>query len=240
MWYCHNQLWIRSSKEGTEASRSRRFKNRQEWGKKCFEDLDQRRMGLPATRPWSTDFLLLEGSSREEIRKCLKNKSIPWQLRRRLLQVVTGTCPCGQQIQKYGYRRTTVCMLCQKAYEECGSSWKGELQKKTICHNQIVGCLLVHPRSRSPGHARTHIGDCSSDTNRHAAQAGRFGAQAGIARILLDGSATSDAAQPTKDSGPQVFGGPHQSAKLLATSFGGRHPFPGLPHILYGRPSSPA
>jgi hypothetical protein len=48
---------------------------------------------------------------------------------------------------------------------------------------------------------------------------------AAIARILLDGSATLDAAQLPKDSGPQSFGGPHQSAKLLATSFGGLHPF---------------
>jgi hypothetical protein len=66
---------MRSSKEGTEASRSGSFKNGQEWGKKCFEDLDQRRMGRPATRTWSTDFLLREGSSREEIGKWLKNKS---------------------------------------------------------------------------------------------------------------------------------------------------------------------
>jgi len=46
-------------------------------------DLDQRRMGRPATSTWSTDFRLREGSSREEIGKWLKNKSIPWQRRRR-------------------------------------------------------------------------------------------------------------------------------------------------------------
>jgi hypothetical protein len=44
---------------------------------------------------------------------------------------------------------------------------------------------MVHPRSRSPGHARTHIGACSSGTNRRAA----------LARLRLDGSSTSDAAQ---------------------------------------------
>jgi ribonuclease HI len=114
VWYCHNQRWMRSSKERTEASRSGRFKNGQEWGKKCFEDLDQRRMGRPATHTWSTDFLLREGSSREEIGKWLKNKSVPWPRRRRLLQVVTGIFPCGQQMQKYGYRKTAACMLCQK------------------------------------------------------------------------------------------------------------------------------
>ena len=93
VWYCHNQRWMRSSKEGTEASRSGSFKNGQEWGKKCFEDLDQRRMGRPATRTWSTDYLLREESSREERGKWLKNKSVAWRRRRRLRQVVIGTVP---------------------------------------------------------------------------------------------------------------------------------------------------
>jgi hypothetical protein len=91
VWYRHNQCWLQALKEGTEAAKSGSFKDEKEWGKKYFEDLDQRRMGRPATRTWSTDFLLREGSTREEIGKWLKNKSIPWQRRRRLLQVVTGT-----------------------------------------------------------------------------------------------------------------------------------------------------
>jgi hypothetical protein len=141
VWYRHNQSWLQSSREGTEASKSGSFKDEQEWGKKCFENLDQRRMGRPVTHTWSTDFLLREGSSLEEIGKWLKNKSIPWQRRRRLLQVVTGTFPCGQQMLKYGYKRTASCTLCQKAYEESGSSWNGELPKETIGHIQSVGCL---------------------------------------------------------------------------------------------------
>ena len=39
------------------------------------------------------------------------------------------------------YRRMAACMLCQKAHEECGSSWKGELPKETIGHIQSAGCL---------------------------------------------------------------------------------------------------
>ena len=106
-----------------------------------FEDLDQWRMGRLATRTWSTDFLLREGSSREEIGKWLKNKSIPWQRRRRLLQVVTGTFPCGQQMVKYGYKKTAECTLCKKAHEESGSSWNRGLPKETIGHIQSAGCL---------------------------------------------------------------------------------------------------
>jgi len=55
------------------------FKDEQGWGKKCFEDLDQRRMGRPLMRTWSTDFLLREGSNREGIGKWMTNKAIPWR-----------------------------------------------------------------------------------------------------------------------------------------------------------------
>jgi hypothetical protein len=44
-------------------------------------------------------------------------------------------------MQMYGYRKTATCMLCQKAHEECGSSWNGELPKETIGHIQSAGCL---------------------------------------------------------------------------------------------------
>ena len=162
VWYCRNQRWMHSSKEGTAATRSGSFKNGQEWGKKCFEDLDQLRRGRPATRTWSTDFLLREGSSREEIGKWLKNNSVPWRRRRRLLHVVTGTFPCGQhkQMKKYGHRTTAACMLCQKAREECGGSWNGELPKETIGFIQSVGCLgycdPIHTLSPTHIHPLTH------------------------------------------------------------------------------------
>ena len=44
--------------------------------------------------------------------------------------VVTGTFPCGQQLVKYGYKEKAECILCKKAYEENGVSWKGELPKE--------------------------------------------------------------------------------------------------------------
>jgi hypothetical protein len=54
---------------------------------------------------------------------------------------VTGTFPCGQQMLKYGYKRKAACTLCQKAHEESGSCWNGELPKETIGHIQSAGCL---------------------------------------------------------------------------------------------------
>ena len=58
-----------------------------------------------------------------------------------MFQVVTGTFPCRQQLVKYGYKEKAECMLCKKAHEESGSSWKGELPKETIGHIPSAGCL---------------------------------------------------------------------------------------------------
>ena len=54
---------------------------------------------------------------------------------------VTGTFPCGQQMVKYGYKKTAECTLCKKAHEESGSSWNRQLPKETIGHIQSAGCL---------------------------------------------------------------------------------------------------
>ena len=42
---------------------------------------------------------------------------------------------------KYGYKEKAECILCKKAHEENGGSWKGVLPKETIGHIQSVGCL---------------------------------------------------------------------------------------------------
>ena len=98
-------------------------------------------MGRPANAHGVRTFSSGKDRVGEEIGKWFKNKSILWRRRRRLLEVETGTFPCGQQMQKYGYRKTAACMLCQKAHEECGGSWNGELPKETIGHIQSAGCL---------------------------------------------------------------------------------------------------
>ncbi len=54
---------------------------------------------------------------------------------------MTGTFPCGQQMVKYGYKKTAERTLCKKAHEESGSSWNRELPKETFGHIQSAGCL---------------------------------------------------------------------------------------------------
>jgi len=54
---------------------------------------------------------------------------------------MNGTFCCGQQINAKVWVQKNGGVLFQKAHEECGSSWKGELSKETIGHIQSAGCL---------------------------------------------------------------------------------------------------
>ena len=94
--YPRDQRWMQATKAGRRAAKSGKFKDEQAWGKECFEDLERRDLGKPATTTWTTDFLVRGGESREELGKWLRNRAVPWKRRRRLIQVVTDTFPCGQ------------------------------------------------------------------------------------------------------------------------------------------------
>ena len=52
---------------GAAAAKEGNFKDEQTWGKQCFEDLEWRDLGEPATTTWSTDFLMRNDVSREEL-----------------------------------------------------------------------------------------------------------------------------------------------------------------------------
>ena len=49
-----------------------------------------------------------------------------------MLQVVTGTFPCGQQMVKYGYKKTAECTLCQKAHEEKEAAGTKSCQRRQL------------------------------------------------------------------------------------------------------------
>jgi hypothetical protein len=47
----------------------------------------------------------------------------------------------GTVINTHRYRKTAACMLCQKAHEECGSSWSGELPRRQSATFRARGVL---------------------------------------------------------------------------------------------------
>ena len=139
--YPRNQRWMQTTKAGRTAAKEGNFKDEQTWGKQCFEDLEWRDLGEPATTTWSTDFLMRNDVSREELGKWLRNRAIPWKRRRRLIQVVTDTFPCGQWLHKIGRKTTAGCELCQRFQEMTGEHGQGNTPAESIGHIQSAGCL---------------------------------------------------------------------------------------------------
>ena len=141
VWYPRDQRWMQATKEGRRAAKSGKFKDEQAWGKECFEDLERRDLGKPATTTWTTDFLVRGGESREELGKWLRNRAVPWKRRRRLIQVVTDTFPCGQWLHKIGRRSTAECELCRRIKEMTDGNTQGDVPVESIGHIQSAGCL---------------------------------------------------------------------------------------------------
>ena len=140
VWYPWNQRWMQPTRAGRAAAKNGKFKDEQTWGKECFEDLESRELGEPATTSWSTDFLVRVGESREELGKWLKNRAVPWKRRRRLIQVVTDTFPCGGWLHKIGRRATAECELCRRIKESSEGGVQGAVPTESIGHIQSAGC----------------------------------------------------------------------------------------------------
>jgi len=121
-----DQRWIPETKSGWRVVKSGKFKDDQAWGKECFEDLESRGLGKTDTTTWTTDFLV-RGESREELGKWLRNRAVPWKRRRRLIQVVTDTFPCGKWLDKIGRRSTAECEWCRWTKEMTDGSVQGDV-----------------------------------------------------------------------------------------------------------------
>ncbi len=55
----------------------------------------------PLTDTWTSDFLSREGEGREVVGKRLRDKTVPWQVQRRLMQAMTNSFPCGAHLPEW-------------------------------------------------------------------------------------------------------------------------------------------
>lgn len=128
------------TRQGREAAYSGEFKSATTWGKSCAASLEEEQQGRPATNTWSTDFLIRAGVSREEMGKWLNNRSVPYRRRRRLIQVATGTFPCGGWLADRGLIQSAGCELCRRARIDQTTTDVTALPKETIGHIQSAAC----------------------------------------------------------------------------------------------------
>ena len=71
----------------------------------------------PITSTWTADFLTREGQGRKAVGDWLRDKTISWKARRRLLQTNAGVFPCEAHLQKWGKHPDGICELCKRCRE---------------------------------------------------------------------------------------------------------------------------
>jgi hypothetical protein len=109
------------------------------WSKRCDEAIKQGDNGMPSTTTWAAGFLLRKGQSREALGKWLTNRAVPWKRRRRTLQVITETFPCGKWLHKIKKLPMRECEQCRKAWVAAGKI--GAVPDETVGHIQSVQCV---------------------------------------------------------------------------------------------------
>ncbi len=99
----------------------------------------------PITSTWTEDFLTREGEGHKEVGDLLRDKTISWKARRRLLQTNVGYFPCESRLQKWGKHTDGICELC-KRYREMGLKIPGgRPARDTTEHLQSSVCRLQSP-----------------------------------------------------------------------------------------------
>ncbi len=127
-----------------EILRTGRWINPKDWFREIMEELRVAPHSEPLTDTWTSDFLCREGEDREVVGEWLRDKTVPWQVQRRLMQM-TNSFPCGADLHRMGLRRSNEYTLCQRAWKEreddqhegCGRS-----DPETLDHIQSARCAL--------------------------------------------------------------------------------------------------
>jgi hypothetical protein len=101
-----------------EILRSGRWLNPKGWAREIMEKLRAVPHSEPLTDTWTSDFLSREGEDREVVGERLRDKTVPWQVQRRLMQAMTNSSQCGAHLHRMGLRRSYECTLCQRAWEQ--------------------------------------------------------------------------------------------------------------------------
>ena len=99
----------------------------------------------PVTSTWTADFLTRDGEGHKAVGDWLRDKTIPWKARRRLLQTNAGVFPCEARLQKWGKHPDGICELCKRCREMGLKLLGGRPARGTTGHLQSSVCRLQAP-----------------------------------------------------------------------------------------------
>ena len=94
----------------------------------------------PITSTWTADFLTREGEGHKTARvgDWLRDKTISWKVRRRILQTNAGVFPCEARLQRWGKHPDGICELCKRCRELGLNLLGGRPARGTTGHLQRV------------------------------------------------------------------------------------------------------
>ncbi len=99
----------------------------------------------PITSTWTADFLTGEGEGRKAIGDWLRDKTVPWKARRRILQTNAGVFPRKALLQRWGKHPDGICELCKRCRELGLKLLGGRPARDTTGHLQSGVCRLQAP-----------------------------------------------------------------------------------------------
>ena len=138
--------------------------NEDEWNEACMQWRRQAEVGQPASNTWTVDFLTREGESREYMGKWLANGGVAWKARRRLIQSITNSFPCGAVLHRWKKRASSACEICQRLKGQEG----GDAEPESVGHIQSAHCLGQVDTARA-AHNRCAV-QLQHDLNRFKAE----------------------------------------------------------------------
>jgi hypothetical protein len=140
-----------------EILRTGRWLNPKVWAREIMEKLRAAPHSEPLTDTWTSDFLSREGEGREVVGERLRDKTVPCQVQRRLMQAMTNSFPCGAHLHRMGLRRSNeythrMGLRRSNEYTLCQRAWKqreddqhegcGRSDPETLVHIQSARCAL--------------------------------------------------------------------------------------------------
>jgi hypothetical protein len=92
------------------------------------------------TSTWTVDFLTREGEGHKVVGDWLRDKTISWKTRRRLLQTNEGVFPCETRLKKWDKHPDGICELCKQCREMELKLLGGRPARGTTGH---LGCKMT-------------------------------------------------------------------------------------------------
>ena len=111
------QSWRVTSPDKWDAIVSGKWIQKSEGNRMVTTSERDRSHKSPVTSTWTPDFLTREGDGHKTIDVWLRDKTVSWKVRRRLLQTNVGTFPCEGRLQKWGKHPDGICGLCKRSRE---------------------------------------------------------------------------------------------------------------------------